>query len=95
MPKSGLKSNGYSAIRIKPRAPYETAKVFCDHRAGKPSRALVRYRNTWYQWTGSHYRKLDTEIVRAELWSFLAEATVRERQAVLLKEKMRRRERNG
>src|SRR5262249_25534828 len=67
---------------IKPKAPYETAEIFCEHRAGKPNNALTRYRNTWYLWTGTHYRKLDAETVRAELWSFLAKATVREKRTV-------------
>src|SRR5262249_23438042 len=62
--------------------PYETAEIFCDHRAGKTNKAVVRYRNTWYLWTGTHYRKLDTETVRAELWAFLANAAVREKQSM-------------
>jgi len=70
------------SIRIKPRAPYETAQIFCEHRAGKRNEALIRYRSTWYVWTGIFYRKLDTESVRAELWKFLAEALVREKRSV-------------
>ena len=67
-------------IIIKPRAPYETAQIFCQHRAGQANKALVRYRSTWYLWTGTHYRKLDTETVRAELWAFLDQVLAWEKQ---------------
>jgi putative DNA primase/helicase len=73
------RSNNLS-VRIKPRAPYETAQIFCERRAGKANEAVIRYRNTWYLWNGSFYRKLDTENVRAGLWKFLANALVREKR---------------
>ena len=82
-------------LRIKPRAPYETAQIFCERRAGKANKAVIRYRNTWYLWTGRFYRKLDTENVRAELWKFLADALVREKRVVPSKVKTGRPKRNG
>src|SRR5262249_40197698 len=69
-------------VRVKPRAPYETAEILCEHRAGRANEALIRYRSTWYLWTGIFYRKLDAESVRAELWKFLAGAFVREKRGV-------------
>src|SRR4051812_45654233 len=87
LPKSRVQQR-VNRVVIKPRAPYETAELFCEHRANKPNKGLIRYRNTWYIWTETHYRKLDTESVRAELWEFLAEAEVREKQAIQGEEAM-------
>ena len=60
MANRAKKSSAYPVI-IKPKAPFDTAEIFCGHHASKANKALVRYRNTWYQWTGASYRKLDTE----------------------------------
>src|SRR6516165_9921682 len=70
------------SVRIEPTAPYETAQIFCERRAGKANEALIRYRSTWYLWTGTCYRKVDTESVRAELWEFLAGALARMKRVV-------------
>jgi P4 family phage/plasmid primase-like protien len=59
---------------IRPRDPRGTAEIFYDERAGRPNDALIRYRNTWYVWTGSNYHKIDLETVRTALWAFLANA---------------------
>jgi len=63
------------SVVIRPSPPYATAEIFCEHRAGKTNKAFVRYRNTWYLWTGPGYHKVDTEEVRADLWKFLAAAS--------------------
>src|SRR5689334_7762099 len=59
---------------VKRSEPFNTARTFCAGRAGKADKALIRYRNTFYLWTGTHYRKADTEEVRREIWRFLAKA---------------------
>jgi putative DNA primase/helicase len=61
-------------LMVKRSEPFNTARTFCGQRAGKAGKALTRYRNTFYVWTGTHYRKADTEEVRREIWRFLAKA---------------------
>ena len=73
-------------VVIKPRAPRDTAETFYDRRAWLAGKSLIRYRNTWYVWTGTDYRKRDAEAVKAELWSFMAEGVVKEKETVIEKD---------
>jgi putative DNA primase/helicase len=73
-------------VVIKPRAPRDTAETFYDRRAWLAGKSLIRYRNTWYVWRGTDYRKRDAEAVKTELWSFLAEAVFKEKETVTEKD---------
>jgi putative DNA primase/helicase len=73
-------------VVIKPRAPMDTAETFYDRRAWMAGKSLIRYRNTWYVWTGTKYRKLDAEEVRTELWQFLSEAVAWEKETETTKD---------
>jgi hypothetical protein len=73
-------------VVIKPRAPRDTAETFYDRRVWMAGKSMIRYRNTWYVWTGTNYRKRDAEAVRSELWSFMAEGVVREKEAFIEKD---------
>jgi hypothetical protein len=73
-------------VVIKPRAPRDTAETFYDRRTWMAGKSLIRYRGTWYVWTGTDYHKQDAEEVRSELWSFMAEGVVKERETVIDKD---------
>ena len=58
-PRSKARSKPANAITLNRKDPYETARVFCEQRARRANEALIRYRNTFYVWTGQGYRKAD------------------------------------
>ena len=53
---------------IDPNDPLATAKSFSRTR----DKRLIRYRGAFYTWTGTHYRQIDDEAIRRELYDFLA-----------------------
>lgn len=58
---------------LKPNAPYETAVEFYIRR----SRPLIFYRGDLYEWWDTHYRSISVAALRAEIYTFLANARVK------------------
>ena len=48
--------------------PLSTAKGFCKTRDNR----LIRYRGAFYTWAATHYRQLEDEALRKEVYDFLA-----------------------
>jgi putative DNA primase/helicase len=63
-------NNSRQAFIIDPNDPLSTAKSFCRARTAR----LIRYRGAFYTWADTHYRQVDDEAIRKEVYDFLAAA---------------------
>jgi putative DNA primase/helicase len=80
---SGLKEKVTAAratepVVLSPVSPFKSAEKFLQLRYTGRDRLcrLISYRDSFYEWTGTHYRELDREELRAEVWKFLQAARV-------------------
>jgi putative DNA primase/helicase len=80
---SGLKEKVAAALAtepvvLSPSSPYKSAEKFLQRRyTGADGLCrLISYRDSFYEWTGTHYREMDREDLRAEVWKFLQAARV-------------------
>jgi hypothetical protein len=57
---------------LDPADPMRSARKFMTATFIKDGfRTLHRHRGAFWSWTGSHYRLMDEEMIRAEIWTFL------------------------
>ncbi len=62
---------------LDPRAPLETARRFVEaHHMVADLRTLHHQQLVFAKWTGTHYREIHTEEMRAEIYAFLEPAFV-------------------
>ena len=66
-------------IILSPASPYKSAEKFLQVRyTGEDGiTRLLQYRDGFYAWTGTHYRQISKEELRADVWRFLEAARVR------------------
>src|SRR5262249_41242063 len=72
MPKQGKKSIGHNMV-LNRKKPVEIAARFVQFQGG---RRLVRWREDFYPWKMSAYRKLEDAEIRTAFYSFLHPARV-------------------
>ena len=57
---------------LDPSAPYNTALAFVETKySNQSTRALHHYKGEFFYWTGTHYRPIETDTVRAEIYDLL------------------------
>jgi putative DNA primase/helicase len=60
-------------LRLNSKTPYKSALYFLRSRYIEPdgTKRLIHYRDDFYAWTGTHYRAVPEEQLRAEMYPFL------------------------
>jgi putative DNA primase/helicase len=62
------------AVIIAPSSPLSVAREFLNRTHGDARRAkLLRHRGTFYRWDGAAWGELGEEVIRAEIYEFLAD----------------------
>ncbi len=63
---------------LDPTAPLEAARAFLGSAEG----TLHFWRDDYYRWAGARYERVESQVIRAEVHSFLEAALERDKQAV-------------
>ncbi len=61
-----------SPLTLNPSAPFKTAQAFARrYPARTGGSSLVFHRGSFFRWNGTHYKQIDEDSLRAELYPFL------------------------
>ena len=70
---------------LDPSAPYNTALAFVETKySNQSTRALHHYKGEFFYWTGTHYRPIETDAVRAEIYDLLDSADCPDKKESLM-----------
>jgi putative DNA primase/helicase len=70
---------------LDPSAPYNTALAFVETKyLNQSARALHYYKGEFFYWTGTHYRPIETDTIRAEIYDLLDSADCSDKKGSLM-----------